>query len=209
MKKIKMIAICMSLAATLSMVGCVCGPGGYYAGASQAYYPGVSGCGDMSCGDMACDTGCDPCDPCEMPMDCGVIECAPSPCFASPMINCRTSFSNIGNGVCLLGRGVLDATAAPFIVVGRVLSSGCRYNVSVDCGEMYCGPVCETVTPCSSCGSTGTSGCANCSEGFTEGIEYDTTAKNRPVLAAPRKHTVVQAVYQEPTTPPVKFVQPK
>jgi len=192
----------MSLLTTLSMVGCMCTPG-YHSGMSPyACQP-----------DFGCDSGCDPCGIAES--DCGVIEYGGNFCAPPRIANCRNSLSNIGNGVCLIGRGLLDVTAAPFVLIGNILSSGCQYEVLAHCPDVSygtCYPMQETVAPCAPCS---TSGCDNCNGGYTEGIQYNVTTvpnrsvPNRTMAVLPRKNGVVQASYQEPSVPAVRFVQPR
>ena len=205
MKRIRLSVICMSLLATLSMVGCTCTPG-YYSGMPQyAYHPN-----DM----VGCDTGCDPCGPAET--SCGVIEYGGNFCAPPRTANCRTSFSHIGNGLCLVGRGVLDVAAAPFVAIGGILSSGCRYEVITHCDTPFygrCYPVQEIAEPCSPCSSGCSTGCDNCAGGYTEGIQYNTNVLSRPTTFqpafSPRRNSVIQASYQEPNAPAVRFVQPR
>jgi hypothetical protein len=129
--------------------------------------------------------------------------------YAPKVVDYRHSFSNLGNGVLLFGRGILDITAAPFVIAGNMLSSGCRYEVltfcdnPVSCGGTYY----QTVEPCSS----SCSGCESCSNGFTEGIQHSVTVPSRAtsMVALPRRNnSVIQASYQEPTAP-VRFAQPR
>jgi len=206
MKRIRIIAICTSLLATLSMVGCVCTPG-YYSGMPRyAFHSSNFG------------TECDPCGPSEMgcgPVDCGVIEYGGNFCAPPRIANCRASLSHIGNGICLVGRGVLDIVAVPFVAVGGVLSSGCRYEVIAHCDTpCYTSGYSIQADPCGPSGFSCASGCETCAGGYTEGIQYDTNDYNTNVLKRPptfpsRRNTVVQAGYQEPTVPTAKFVRPK
>ena len=213
MKRIRIPALCLSLLATLSVVGCVCPPAGYYAGSRVA-----------SC--APCDTiysspctpaGCDPCGPVEA---CGAVEycgnpCGPQACgpsvyasrsFMPKTVDYRSSFSNLGNGVLLFGRGLLDLTAAPFVIAGNLLSSGCRYQVLTFCdNEIPVGNCYQSANPCSSPCSTG---CDTCAGGYTEGIQYNAPVRTTTFLAPPRHNSVVQASYQEPTAP-VRFSQPR
>ena len=214
MNRIKNITICLSLCVTLSMVGCVCTPG-YYSGMPQYAYHSSSV--SMGC-DTGCDTGCDPCGPIETgcgPADCGVIESSGIFCAPPRIRSCRTSLSHIGNGICLVGRGVLDIAATPFVAIGGILSSGCRYEVIAHCDTPCYSShyTVQNVEPCGQSGSSCTSGCETCSSGYTEGIQYNTSAITRPPTLMPpfptRKNTVVQAAYQEPTRPAVRFSQPK
>ena len=202
MTRIKITAICMSLLATLSMVGCVCSPAGYYSGMQRNYIPST----------ITYDNGCDPCGTIES--GCGVIEYSGNPCAPPTCVprvtDCRTTFSHLGNGVLLIGRGVLDVTAAPFVIIGNALSSNCRYEVLTRCDNGYYGAVrYQTVEPCA---SPCTSGCDTCAGGYTEGIQFNTNVQNRTtVLPAPayRSNGVIQASYQEPTAPVMRFVHPK
>jgi len=205
----------MCLMATLSVVGCVCSPTGYHSGMRTGYVPNCTPY------DNACDpVGCDPCAPIEA---CGVVEYGGNPCepqscipqffgpktYAPKVVDYRHSFSNLGNGVLLFGRGLLDITAAPFVIAGNMLSSGCRYEVLTFCDNPipYGGTYYQTVEPCSSA----CSGCDTCSNGFTNGTQYSVKAPSRmtPTAAQPRRgNSVIQASYQEPTAP-VRFVQPR
>jgi len=220
MKRLKKTAICIGLLATLSVVGCVCPPTGYHSGMRTSYIPNCSPY------DNACDpVGCDPCGPVEA---CGIVEYSGNPCgpqscipqffapktYAPKVVDYRNSFSNLGNGVLLFGRGVLDITAAPFVIAGNLLSSGCRYEVLTFCDDVVpYGKTYRTVDPCTSACS---SGCETCSRGFTEGIQYSakvpnrTTSRTTSTVALPRRtnNSVIQASYQEPTAP-VRFVQPR
>ena len=202
MKRIRITAICVSLLATLSMVGCVCTPG---------YHSGVSRYGCHS-GNIGYDGGCDPCGAAES--GCGVIEYGGNPCAPSKIVDCRNCLSNIGNGICLIGRGVLDATATPFIAIGGVLSSGCRYEVLAHCDNTYYGNPCYQTqsisSPCAPCDPVCTSGCETCAGGYSEGIQYSTNVSNRAAMFPPRRNNaIIQASYQEPTAPAVRFVQPR
>ena len=204
MKRIKITTICMSLLATLSMVGCVCPP---------AYHSGIYRSGYVS-NDIAYGGACDPCGPAEP--RCGeVIEYGGNPCasipYAQKPADCRTAFSHLGNGVLLVGRGVLDVAAAPFVTVGNALSSGCRYEVLAHCDNVYyTSPCYPTIDPCEPAACT--SGCETCANGYTEGIQYNMVPPNRfATLLPPQPRTgsgVVQASYQEPTAPAAKFVHP-
>jgi hypothetical protein len=217
MKRIKITAICMSLLTTLALVGCVCPPASYHSGMYyNSYIPSHT----------ACESGCDPCG--SVDSGCGVIEYDGNPCASSyctpqycvPRIaNCRSTFSNLGNGVLLIGRGILDVTAAPFVLAGNVLSSGCRYEVL-----SYCDTPCVTMTshcpivePCGSAYSSGcSSGCDTCAGGYSDGIQYNTSAPNTsaynsqmmPLPPPRRSNGIIHASYQEPTAP-VRFVQPR
>ena len=201
--------------ATLSVVGCVCSPSGYYTGVRTGCAPNCTPY------DNACEpAGCDPCAPLEA---CGVGEysgnpCEPQSCFpkmfapktyAPKVVDYRHSLSNLGNGVLLFGRGILDITAAPFVIAGNMLSSGCRYEVLTFCDGAvpYGGTYYQTVEPCSSA----CSGCETCVNGFTDGIQYNVQTPSRApsVVTLPRRsNSVIQASYQEPTAP-VRFVQPR
>ena len=221
MKRIRITAICISLLATLSMVGCMCTPG-IHPGLSQfSYGPQISygyGSGSMF------DDSCGPCGtvpvPCAPDVTCGggggIVAfggnyCAPCP----PVLNCRSALSNIGNGTLLIGRGVLDITAAPFVIIGNLLSSGCQYEVIAHCPEVsYCGPAFHSVDPCC---SVRTSGCNGCDDGFhsngyIEEFPSNDFSHNRATLSPPmprRNTSVIQAGYREPITPGIRFVQPR
>ena len=232
MKRIRITAMCLCLLATLSTVGCICAPG---------YYAGMPGCcsgmpavscdlGNYGHGGVVFDT---PCAPCGAEMgcgggcgSCGVVEFAGDPCApcstmpcapCPPIVNCRTSLSNISNGVLLIGRGVLDVSAAPFVIVGNLLSSGCQYEVIAHCPETHCGTVYQTIEPC---GSVGSSGCDSCNNGyigngFSNGYIEETSHNgyhSQMMVSQPmphRSHTVIQAAHREPITPGVRFVQPR
>ena len=214
MKRIKITAICISLLATLSVVGCVSPHAGYYSGMHRGYAPSHG----------TYDCGCDPCGHVES--GCGAIEYTGSPCapqsHAAPycipkVADCRTTFSHLGNGVLLVGRGILDVTAAPFVLIGNALSSNCRYEVLTLCDSVcYTAPAplpCQIVEPCAPSCTTGCgAGCDTCASGYTEGIQFGSSVQNHPaMLPAPayRTNSVVQASYQEPTAPVMKFVRPK
>ena len=217
MKRTKITAILICLVTTFFMVGCVSHHPGYYSGMQRNYVPNQ----------FACDSGCDPCGAPEM--GCGVIEytsapCAPQTCmsqsYGSPtcvpkVVDCRTTFSHLGNGVLLIGRGIIDITAAPFVILGNALSSNCRYEVLTRHDNVVCYTVPQyqtTVAPCVAPCSAGCSGgCDTCAGGYTEGIQFGTSVQNRTMLPAPayRTNSVTQASYQEPTAPVMRFVQPK
>jgi len=217
MKRIKITAMCISLLATLSMVGCVCSPG-LYSGVPKVGYASPAGYGYGS----VCDDGCSSCGP---QFDCGVVEYGCNSSMPHPaIVDCRTSFSNLGNGVLLVGRGVLDITAAPFIVVGKVLSSGCRYEVLTYCPEVAA-PVCapSMSVPCDPVITSGcASGCDSCNHGYGNGhsygngymqeSSYDFNTQSRAIVPPSmqrRSNSVVQASYLEPTAPAVRFSQPR
>ena len=209
----------MSLLATLAVTGCVCPP---------VYHPGMHH-GFVS-SHIPFDSGCDPCGPVG---GCGVADHCVDPCgiteyggFAgfgghvcSPrhkIVDCRTSFSNLSNGALLMGRGVLDITAAPFVIVGNILSSGCRYELIKICDTGFFGqPFYQTVDPCC---SVSASGCDTCAGGFSEGIQYNVNPHQQqtrvlPATASPAparrsSSSVIQASHIEPTAPAVRFVQP-
>jgi hypothetical protein len=215
----------MSLLATLSLVGCVCPPASYHPGIHyNSYVPGHSvydnGCDPSGSVDSGCGSGC------------GVIEydanpCAPQYCappYCAPRIaNVQNTFSNLGNGVLLIGRGILDVAATPFVIVGNALSSGCRYEVL-----SYCDTPCTTMTSCypvvEPCDAACSTGCSTCAGGYSDGIQYNngpqynngiqydtTNVRNSQMvpLSPPRRtNGVIHASYQEPTSP-VRFVQPR
>lgn len=219
MKRIKITAICASLLATLSLVGCVCPPASYHPGIyHNSYVPGHSGC----------DDGCAPCG--SIDSGCGVIEYGGDPCalqcyppqYCGPGVShFQNTFSNLGNGVLLIGRGILDVAATPFVFVGNALSSGCRYEVL-----SYCDTPCTTMTSCypiiEPSGMGCSSGCDSCGGGYSDGIQYNdsvkyntspsnTSVRNSQMvpLSPPRRTSgVIHASYQEPTAP-VRFVQPR
>ena len=219
MKRIKITTICISLLATLSMVGCMCTPG-YYSGVPQVrHYSGGYGyggavfdapcapCGPAPCSpEVSCNGGCN--------VDVIGYDCGPR-LSCPPIVNCRTSFANLSNGVLLIGRGVLDVTAAPFVIIGNLLSSGCQYEVIAHCPDVrYIGSVCQTVEPCC---SVSTSGCDSCDNGYigngyTEEISYNSFPHGRATLSQPLPrggNMVIQTSHRESITPSVRFVQPR
>jgi len=201
MKRIKITAICISLLTTLSTVGCVCTPG-YYSGMPRTSY---------GHGNVVFDNSCNSCDPCSPEIECSVVEFDCNPCAPRPkIVNCRTSLANISNGTLLVGRGMLDIAAAPFVVIGNVLSSGCQYEVIAHCPDVrYGGPVCQPLKPCS---SVSTSGCDSCDNGYSEGIQFDVSSNGRTMLSQPMQYgnnSIIQASHREPTASGVRFVQPR
>jgi hypothetical protein len=239
MKRIKITAICISLLATLSMVGCMSHPAGYYGGMHRVGYGN---------GDVFFSGDCDPCGgiAAGCGSSCGVIEYGGGPYVSNPCISnpcgpkiasCRKTFSNLSNGVLLIGRGVLDVTAAPFVLVGNLLSSGCRYEVITICDDVQFGAACYPVAsdcqpiaePCApACAPACNSGCDSCNGGYTEGIRYNNghrqnghtqynteyyNTQSRTILPPSprpyRNNPVIQAGYMEPTAPAVRFVQPR
>jgi hypothetical protein len=98
-------------------------------------------------------------------------------------------------------------------VVGNVLSSGCRYEVLTYRDSIpYCPPTgYQIIDPCCPVGIS--SGCDTCANGYTNGIQYNVSPQHLATpLPAPvrsRSNTVIQAAYQEPSTPAVRFVQPR
>ena len=231
MKRINITAFCVCLLATLSTVGCMCTPGyyagmpGYCSGMPQVGYDygncGHGGvifddpcgpCGSAPCAEAACGGNCG--------VPCGVVKFGGNPCAPCPPIaNCRTSLYNIGNGALLIGRGVLDVTAAPFVLVGNLLSSGCQYEVITHCPEVsYCGTMCQTVDPCYSVGSSGCASCDSCNNGFNgngyieevsqNGYGY-TQSRAIPSPTPHMSHSVIQAAHREPINPGARFVQPR
>ena len=231
MKRIKITAICISLLATLSTVGCMCTPGFH---PSYSFGPPVS-YGHNSYGSYSCstfghssmfDAPCGPCAPvpCAPEVTCGVgfgiFEFGGNPCApCPPRLNCRSALYNIGNGTLLIGRGVLDITAAPFVLVGNLLSSGCQYEVIKHCPEVsFCGPVYQTFDPCSYVGTSGcVSGCDSCGNEHFNGnghngyVVEDGFSFNRATPPPPQRRStsVIQAAHREPITPSVRFAQPR
>jgi hypothetical protein len=231
MKRIKITAICISLLATLSMVGCIATPGFYSGMPHFSYGPHFShGFGHgftYGPGGVVFD---DPCGPCGQEMACGpemicgpavacsvVVKSSGPPRFPQrgTIVDCRTALSNIGKGVLMVGRGVLDITATPFVVVGNLLSSGCRFEVLTHCpGTHIVGHSYQIID---SCCSTSTSGCDTCHNGFIESgfmrsIQPDIGTHSRTTISSPmprRSSSVIQAAHVEPTTPGVRFVQPR
>ena len=249
MKRIKITTICISLLATLSTVGCMCTPGFY---PSYSFGPPVSydyggygynsyGCSTFGHSNCMFDDPCGPCgavpyapEPCAPEIACGVgfgiFEFSGNPCApCPPRLNCRSALYNIGNGTLLIGRGVLDITAAPFVLVGNLLSSGCQYEVIKHCPEVsFCSPGYQTFDPCGFVGTSGcASGCDGCGNGHHNGNGYfdgngnghngymveDGFSFNRATLSPPptyrRNTSVIQAAHREPITPGVRFVQPR
>lgn len=204
MKRFKITAICMSFLA-VPMIGCVAPISGYNSGMHRSSYVSNS---------TVYESGCDPCG--QIESDCGevITSCMPMTGFSNA-VNCRTAFSHLGNGMILVGRGVLDVAAAPFVTVGGMLSSGCRYEVLAHCNSGYLSSPCyQTVEPCEpSC-----TGCDSCTNGYTEGIQYNVPQNQVTTMMppAPRRtnsviqtNPVIQASYKEPTAPVAKFVQPR
>jgi hypothetical protein len=199
----------MSLIATLSMVGCICPPAGYHSGMYRSGY---------SSSHIAYQGPCDPCGPAET--GCGVVEYGGNPClpqsYTPRVMDCRSSLTNLTNGVFLVGRGVLDVTAAPFVALGSLMSSGCRYEVLSICPEVsygsYGGSCYTTTEPCGPAACSPCSpGCDTCANGYTEGIRYNAGSKNWAAAIPPPPRlssSVIQASYQEPTAPAARFVQP-
>lgn len=205
----------MSLSMTFYLAGCICPPGGYQSGMYRPGYTPYHACFEGAC---------DPCGPVETgcnggcgDVGCSGIEygcnpCAPASCMSCMprMTDCRSSFANLGNGVFLIGRGILDVAGAPLVAIGSVLSSGCRYEVLSICPEVsYVGSCYTTSEPCSPAACS--PGCESCANGYTEGMRYNTSAKNWAASIPPPPRlgsSVIQASYQEPTAPAAKFVQP-
>ena len=213
MKRIKITAVCISLLATLSLVGCITPSTGYYSGMSRSYAPSPfaydNGCDPCGIVESGCGTGCGT-------MGYGGNPCAPQTCVPR-VVDCQTTFSHLGNGVLLIGRGILDVTAAPFVLVGNALTSNCRYEVLTRRDNVVCFavPNYQTVEPCGSACTTGcttgcASGCDSCSGGYTDGLQFNNVQNRATVLPAPayRNNGVTQASYQEPTAPVIKFGQP-
>jgi len=255
MKRIKITAIFISLLATLSMAGCIVSPGFHHGMSHFGYSPHFSH--GFTYGPSGLVFG-DPCGPCEPHISCGpimsrgpIVSCGPEivchpaiptcsvivkatgpPYFPQrgTIVDCRTSLSNIGKGVLLVGRGVRDMTAAPFVVVGNLLSGGCRFEVLTHCPtKSFCAPALHVATPHPCC-SVSTSGCDTCHHGFHDhgfehgfdqgvdqgfmrrSIQADSNVHSRAVISSPmprRSSSVIQAAHVEPTTPGVRFVQPR
>ena len=217
MKRIKLTAIGICLLATLSVTGCICPPS-YYTGMSHIRYGSQYSYGHSSVNFDAPCAPCMPemaCDPCGPGIACGVIESNWNPCIPhhGTLVDCRTSFSNISNGVLLIGRGVLDITAKPFIVIGKLMSSGCQYEVIAHCPEVRCFATSYRIAE--PCCAVSTSGCDSCGNGHFinngQVMQYDT--QSRATLSPPmprRVNSIMQATYMEPTTSRgVRFVQPR
>ncbi|MDR0521255.1 MAG: hypothetical protein LBH00_05325 [Planctomycetaceae bacterium] len=132
MERNKIIALCLIVLSVLPAAGCVSATMAYRTGgcispcAVSYAEPACDPCGETGCGEgeIACGNTV---------MGGAVISGTCDPCAGHGVIHGQHCLSNIGNGVRLIGRGVLDAAAVPFIVVGKVLSSGCRYEVITDC----------------------------------------------------------------------------
>ena len=170
MKRIKITAILVCFLATLFLTGCVAGPG-FYSGVSHfGYGPVISyDYGSFGCGGVIFDNSCGPCGPemsCSVP--CGAVETCSDVCVPShaSIVDCRTSLTNIGNGVRLIGRGVRDMTATPFIVAGKILTSGCRYEVIAHCPRVQVFDSFSCIAD--SCCTVSTSGCNSCDSGFID-----------------------------------------
>jgi len=230
MKRIKITAICISLLATLSMVGCIATPG-FHSGMSHFSYGPYFNHGfghgfTYGPGGVVFDDPCGPCGPemaCGPEMICGpavacsvVVKSSGPPRFPhrGTIVDCRTSLSNICKGVLLVGRGVLDITATPFVVVGNLLSGGCRYEVIKHCpGIHVVDHAYQVVDPCC---AVSTSGCDTCHNGFIDNgfmrsIQPDIN-HSRATISSPmprRSSSVIQAAHVEPITPGVRFVQPR
>ena len=221
MKRFKNTAIGICLLATLSVAGCICVPG-YYPGVPMISYGPKFSYGHSSvvfddpCGPCAPEMACGPCGPEIM---CGnVIEFGGPPRFPKrgTIVDCRTSLSNITKGTLLVSRGVRDITATPFVVIGNLLSSGCRYEVIAHCPEIRpfsSSP--QIVKPCCAVSSSGCESCDNglfIDNGFSQGRQFDTHSHSRMILSPPMPRTsnsIIQATHVEPITPGVRFVQPR
>ena len=191
----------MCLLSVLCLSGCVTPPGqqlGMQRGfiSNQAFYGG----------------GYNPCGAVE---SCGVINCGHG--LSRPAIaSCRDTFANISNGSFLVQRGLLDITAAPFVLIGNLLSTDYRYEVlAYRDAVRYASPCCQAVDACS---AIGISGCETCSSGFSEGRLFGATQTHQasrlippaPRLVSPHVgNSIIQASYQEPTAPAAKFVHPR
>ncbi|GHT22627.1 hypothetical protein FACS189419_05450 [Planctomycetales bacterium] len=235
MKWNRLSALCIGVLFILSSVGCMCTPGyrpcgiggiGCAGPGVYDYYNNGNYCSD--CRQSSCVTGCDEtaaCNPCEE-VD------SYSPCSAHGAVNCGSCLGNLGTGVVLVGRGVLNVAAAPFLLVGNLLSKdyGCaeRFNGNC-CGEAYYGDNCyqphDFNDPCNGSvqgGFSGRGGCANCNRQINHGengtvIQDGTVIEDVPVNSLPNGNTqgfvkpkptsrVVQAGYLQPKT---KFVKPQ
>jgi hypothetical protein len=204
MKRVKFSALCIGVLLTLCSAGCVCTPnsrgfncsgGGYYGGANN-------GCGIADCG-TGCDTGCDAnasCSPCDTVRESAVYPY--SPCLPK----CGGCLKNVAVGTCLVGRGVLDIAAAPFLCVGNLLSHdyGCLDRMGPGYDEYPCADPCTSVSG---------SSCNPCSRTVEDGTIINDEPVDAPKLD--NKHTsvmpkptnkVVQASYLQPKT---KFGTPR
>ena len=230
MKRFKNTAMGICLLATLSVAGCICMPG-YYPGVprisygpqfsygSQFSYGHSSVVFDDPCSPCGPEMACDPCGPCGPEIVCGgVVELGGPPRFPQrgTIVDCRTSLSNISKGTLLVGRGVLDITAAPFVIVGNLLSSGCRYEVIAYYPEIHrfsSSP--RIVKPCCAISTSGCDSCDNglfIDNGFSQGRQFDTHNHSRMTLSQPMprmNNSIIQATHVEPITPGVRFVQPR
>ena len=194
---------------------------------------------------FAFDRSCDPCGPgvacapeiaCAPSANCATVLYSADICFPQmgTVVDCRTSLGNICNGVLLIGRGVRDIAAKPFVVIGNILSGGCRFKVLTACpGDHFGGSFYQSVDMCGPVSTSGcSSGCTTCEGGFIESIPFNghfnghnrhngvqfngnATQSRAPMLPAPprRSSPVVQASHQEPvvspTAPTVRFVKPR
>ena len=156
---------------------------------------------------------CNPCAPvtaCGGVMDFGSSLCTPG----YSTVDCRSAFSNLSNGAFLTGRGILDLTAAPFVLIGNLLSSNYGYEVFAyrkrHSFKHFVDP-CHAVSPCCSVGVSGCmSGCDTCMGGFSQGIQHNVRQSHATVIPpAPRRsNSVIQASHIEPTSQ-VRFVDPR
>jgi len=214
MKRIKITAICVSLLATLCMVGCISSP---------MHYHGMHNMHRGHISSFAVHNGCDPCGPA---VGCGDV-CGVGSGFSSGImtsgriycpprhtpVDCQSAFANITNGAFLTTRGILDLTAAPFVIIGNLLSHNYGYKVVPYCKDIpVTGISHQVISPCSSVSVSGCMpGCETCAGGFSEGIRYNVHPQHHSTILPPsvrRSHSVVQASYSEPITPGVRFIQP-
>lgn len=177
MKRVIFLGIVLLTAAT--MVGCSCYPYGYNrscmtgactTGGVVDYVDGGPGAGEANCGGYVSGYGggC----------GCGSVGCGSS--YGGDCLRC------IGNTIKVVGEGALAVAAAPFVIAGHIICSGCNgYETYPNCGcsnEVYYGDNCsqqhDFVDPCGKggdcgCGTSATtfSGCARCSGGYVEGVQ--------------------------------------
>jgi len=213
MKRIRITAICVSLITALSMVGCM----------SNIHHQGMHRSGFMHSSGFAHSGqsfGCDPCMP-VMDIGCGsVLEFGHGFCASPKVVDCKSAFANLSNGAFLTGRGILDITAAPFVIVGNLLSGNYRYDVFASPKRHH---FANFANPChqviGACCSAGSFGCDTCAGGFTEGIRYNMRSQSQSPARShhqastlppppPRlSNPVIQASHQTPSSS-VRFVQP-
>ncbi|MDR3234496.1 MAG: hypothetical protein LBT46_12680 [Planctomycetaceae bacterium] len=169
MKRYNALVIGIGILLMLSNVGCICTPDyrSFNCADRGTEYYGGSGCGigyNTADYNAECGTGCETetCNSCESPVpyqasQCGVVPFGNVLCVSS----CGGNLHNLATGTCLVGRGVLDVAAAPFHLVGNLLSHnyGCLDRLSYGYGAYSPGvyassaEACTSVS-CSACGRT-------------------------------------------------------